>query len=147
MKDLEEEIEKGSQATDAQLISYQSSVTQGADKQKSIKTRHEILIDRLIKFDPSFHTFFNKNKEPALQFNELYEKFGLKLGNSTKIDEWIFAQKPRLKRITCGRNSNEESLPTHIRHCIHHKKHGTYTNSELRKAIKLLDELKSKLPK
>ncbi|PCJ22002.1 MAG: hypothetical protein COA96_14980 [SAR86 cluster bacterium] len=147
MKDLEEEVEKGSQAKDAQLISYQSAVTQGADKQKSIKTRHEILVDRLIKFDPSFHTFFNKNKEPILLFNELYEKFGIKLGNGAEIDKWIFTQKPHLKSFTCGRSKNKESLPTHIRHCIHHKRHGTYTIPELRKAIKLLDELKTKLPK
>lgn len=142
MKELNIEIGKGVKATDAQLINYQSAVTQGADKQKTISLRRSILLDRLIKFDPSFHKIIFPHVDPVVQFDDLYGEFENKLGNSTAVDVWIFSKKSRLKKYKCRKNKPSESLPTHIRHCIHHKGHGKFNSDELKRAIKILEELK-----
>lgn len=147
MKELDNELKKGSKATNAQLINYQSAVTQGADKQKSIHTRQEILKERLIKFDPSFHSYFNKHKDPVIKLNNLYDQFEIKLGKSSEVDNWIFSQKPRLKKIKCPSSKKPESLPTHVRHSFHHSKHGKFDVADIRSSIKILEDLIDKLPK
>jgi len=146
MKELNAEIGKGVNATDAQLINYQSAVTQGADKQKTIGLRRSILLDRLIKFDPSFHKIIFPHTDPADRLDDLYGKFEDKFGNSAAVDAWIFSKKPGLKKYKCRKNKPNESLPTHIRHCIHHKRHGKFSSNELKRAIKILEELKGLMP-
>ena len=146
MKELNAEVSKGVKAEDAQLINYQSAVTQGADKQKTINLRKSILLERLIKFDPNFHIIMYPKTDPVIKFNELYGKFENKFKNSANVDGWIFSQRPRLKKYNCRKNNSAESLPTHIRHCIHHKNHGKFSSQELKKAMKILEELKSKIP-
>lgn len=53
-EDLRNEVEKGSNATDTELIVYQSNVNQAADAKESIFKRHKILIKRLIQYDRSY---------------------------------------------------------------------------------------------
>jgi len=146
MKELNAEISKGVKATDAQLINYQSAVTQGADKQKTINLRRSILLDRLIKFDPNFHKIMFPQADPRIEFDNLYGAFEEKFGNLVAVDNWIFSKKPRLKKYNCRKNKPPESLPTHIRHCIHHKGHGKFSPDELKKARETLEELKKLIP-
>lgn len=49
---LATEVEKGPEATDAELLVYQSSVIQAADSKESIRKRHKILMKNLVKFHP-----------------------------------------------------------------------------------------------
>jgi len=146
MKELNAEIGKGVKATNAQLINYQSAVTQGADKQKTISLRRSILLDSLIKFDPSFHKIISPHTDPEAQFDDLYGKFENKFKNSVAVDVWIFSKKPGLKKYNCRKNKPSESLPTHIRHCIHHKKHGKFSSNELKRAMIILNKLKGLIP-
>jgi len=55
---LKNEVEKGVDAEDAELIIYQSRVNQAADSKDSIKDRHNILKKRLLTFDSKFNQFF-----------------------------------------------------------------------------------------
>jgi len=62
-RDLRSEVEKGSQATDSDLTAYQLAVSYGTADRESIEKRNEILIKKLILFDPSFAQYFLKNGE------------------------------------------------------------------------------------
>lgn len=147
MKQLDTEISKGVKAKDAQLINYQSAVTQGADKQKTINLRRSIILERLFEFNSDFYYIFNPDQDPKIKFDNLYGKFEIKFGNSVTVDKWIFSKKPRLKKYNCRAGKSTESLPTHIRHCIHHKSHGNFILSDLDRATKLLKELERSIPK
>ena len=54
-QDLKNEIEKGADAEDTELIIYQSKVNQAADSKDSIVKRHQILRRRLVSFDQYFN--------------------------------------------------------------------------------------------
>jgi len=57
-----------------------------------------------------------------------------------KLDEWLINNK-KLKVIKCANaRGKRETLIGHIRNCIHHHKHGTFTPKELIRANKLLEE-------
>ncbi len=58
--DLRTEVEKGQKATDTDLIEYQLAVSYATSDRESIEKRNEILIKKLILFDPSFAHYFLK---------------------------------------------------------------------------------------
>ena len=58
--DLRKEVEKGQKATDTDLIEYQLAVSYATSERESIEKRNEILIKKLILFDPSFAYYFLK---------------------------------------------------------------------------------------
>ena len=58
--DLRTEVEKGQKATDTDLIEYQLAVSYATSERESIEKRNEILIKKLILFDPSFAHYFLK---------------------------------------------------------------------------------------
>jgi len=58
--DLRTEVEKGQKATDADLIEYQLAVSYATSERESIEKRNEILIKKLILFDPSLAHYFLK---------------------------------------------------------------------------------------
>jgi hypothetical protein len=58
--DLRTEVEKGQKATDTDLIEYQLAVSYATSERESIEKRNEILIKKLILFDPSFAYYFLK---------------------------------------------------------------------------------------
>jgi hypothetical protein len=60
-KDLRAEVEKGQKATDTDLIEYQLAVSYATSERESIEKRNEVLIKKLILFDPSFaHSFLKE---------------------------------------------------------------------------------------
>jgi hypothetical protein len=63
IRDLQNEIQKGADAEDAELIVYQSKVNQAADSKDSILKRHQILKRRLIGYDEFFKKFLEISKE------------------------------------------------------------------------------------
>jgi hypothetical protein len=58
--DLRSEVEKGKLATDSALIAYQQAISYGTADRESIEKRNEILVNKLILFDPSYAQFFLK---------------------------------------------------------------------------------------
>ncbi len=74
---LQNEIEKGANASDAELIIFQSKVNQDADSKDSIQIRQNIIARRLVVFDEYYKDFL-KIKE----FDEEYSK--LKVLKDTK---------------------------------------------------------------
>lgn len=56
---LKNEVEKGADAEDAELIVYQSKVNQAADSKDSISKRHQILVKRLSMFNSEFRKYLN----------------------------------------------------------------------------------------
>jgi hypothetical protein len=61
---LRSEVEKGQKATDTDSIEYQLAVSYGTSERESIEKRNEILIKKLILFDPSFAYYFLR-EEPS----------------------------------------------------------------------------------
>lgn len=57
---LKTEIEKGQKATDQDLIKYQQAVSYGTADKESIETRKDILVKKLILFEPSLAPCFLK---------------------------------------------------------------------------------------
>lgn len=139
MQDLRKEIGKGVHAKDAQFINYQSAVIQGADNQKSIKLRRDILLKKLYDYDPFFYRVMHTQLSPEEKFGNLYDGAERHFGSTNNVDAWLLNEKPRIKMVNCGRG--DETLPTHIRHCIHHKRHGKYTEQQLRRMTALLLKL------
>lgn len=77
---------------------------------------------------------------PEAKFKGLYDLLETKFSsNYLEIDNWIKNSWNNVPLISCSRC--EETLPTHIRHCFHHKKHGTYLNKDLLLSIKELSKL------
>jgi len=72
--DLRSEVEKGKLATDNDLIAYQQAISYGTADRESIEKRNEILVKKLILFDPSYAQFFlktgstEKSVEKQIQF-------------------------------------------------------------------------------
>ena len=60
LKKLSLEVEKGPLAKDTELIIYQSAVNQAADSKESIQRRQDILMKRLVAFDPDFAQFIER---------------------------------------------------------------------------------------
>ena len=142
VKDLHGEFSKDPIERDSVLISYQSAVTQGADKIKSIAIRHKILLDRLA----AKNTFFQKllyPPSPTERLKSMYEAARKKVGarNPAAFEKWLMNNKG-LKRRTCKNDRGApETFVGHIRHSIHHPDHGTFSTESLSKATRVLEEL------
>ncbi|MFA5169370.1 MAG: DUF262 domain-containing protein [Candidatus Paceibacterota bacterium] len=85
-KDLKEEIEKGSEAIDAELMVYQSKINQAPDSKESISKRHEILKRRLSLYEPKFKKYLEL-KEKEEDFIELQNKENIKKSTDSIIKE------------------------------------------------------------
>jgi len=59
-RDLTAEVEKGQKATDKDLIEYQQAVNYGTADKESIERRRDILVKKLILFEPSLAPCFLK---------------------------------------------------------------------------------------
>ena len=59
---LQGEVEKGANATDAELIIFQSKVSQDADSRESIQTRNNILSRNLILYDNTFRKYLDTSE-------------------------------------------------------------------------------------
>ena len=81
---------------------------------------------------------------PESKFNSLYAKLELKFkGNFSKIDLFLTEEVQNIGMINCSRG--KETLPTHIRHSIHHVDHPQgYSRDQLSEAIKSLQKLRLK---
>jgi len=71
--DLRTEVEKGQEATDHDLIAYQQAINYGTADRESIEKRNEILIGKLILFDPSFAQCFLKEGSMEKSFENKIE--------------------------------------------------------------------------
>lgn len=81
---------------------------------------------------------------PETKFNSLYDKLELKFKSNFKnIDSFISLKIPDVRMANCPRG--QETLPTHIRHSIHHADHPQgYSRDWLIEATKILQELRLK---
>jgi hypothetical protein len=72
---LATEVEKGPEATDAELLVYQSSVIQAADSKESIRKRHRILMNNLVKFHPQLKEFveLEETEDVVIELEKLKE--------------------------------------------------------------------------
>lgn len=80
---------------------------------------------------------------PEMKFIELYNIFAEHIGNSFTVDQWLLqkdSNTPIVNCIECEKRKCK-TLPTHVRHCIHHKEHGTYTKRQLIKSKSILSKL------
>lgn len=77
---------------------------------------------------------------PENKFKELYDTLEAKFNsNYLEIDKYIKGVWVGVPVLQCDRN--EETRPTHIRHCFHHKKHGAYSSKELSNSIRELTKI------
>jgi len=136
---LQKEFEKPPDKRDPELLSYQSAVTQGADKIKSVKIRHNILLKRLAEKNQFFFRLIYPTITPEQEFNSLYEEIRIALGTNspTAFDSWLITKGERTK-YNCRSARNDETLIGHIRNCIHHKQHGHFSQPQLANAIRWL---------
>lgn len=136
---LQKEFEKPPDKRAPELLSYQSAVTQGADKIKSVKIRHNILLKRLAEKNQFFFRLIYPTITPEQEFNSLYEEIRIALGTNspTAFDSWLIAKGERTE-YNCRTARNDETLIGHIRNCIHHKQHGHFSQPQLANAIRWL---------
>jgi len=141
IKSLHGEFQKAPDKRDPALISYQSAVTQGADKIKSVNTRHDILLKKLALKNKFFHDLIHP-PSPKERFRILYEKARTvsKSKNSSVFEGWLMKNK-ELKQFKCANSRGAETFVGHIRHCLHHAQHGKFTSQNLTKGTKILEEI------
>lgn len=142
VKNLEKELQKKPENRDPSMLSYQSAVNQGADKIKSVNIRHNILLKKLSEKNKFFCELIFPQISPEDNFRKMYEKLEskTKITNTAKIDEWI-VKNFSLQIIKCPNSrGKKETIIGHIRHCIHHKKHGIFTIKDLTNANKILQQ-------
>jgi hypothetical protein len=146
IKELYKEFEKDPDKRDPELISYQSAVTQGADKIKSVKIRHAILLKRIGLKSKFFKELLHPKISPEDQFKNKYDEFASKKGFGTvgSFDSWLISTKKTKEYICAASRGKTETYVGHIRNCITHPGHGKYTLPSLSKGIKLLENLLKK---
>ena len=79
-RDLRAEVEKGQQATDSDLIAYQQAVSYGTADRESIEQRNDILVKKLILFDPSFAQYFLKDGSAEKSLEKQIQDLGDTVG-------------------------------------------------------------------
>lgn len=84
-QDLKNEIEKGADAEDTELIVYQSKVNQAADSKDSILKRHQILRRRLSSGESCFKSYLDLQEKDE-EFVELQKKNNIKELTDDSID-------------------------------------------------------------
>ncbi len=98
---LQAEVEKGANATDAELIIFQSKVSQDADSRESIQIRHNILSRSLILYDSSFRKYLD-----TTEFDDEFSK--LKIARDTKtIADGCFENMANLNKIYDSKNRED----------------------------------------
>lgn len=129
---LQDELRKPPDQRDAELISYQTAVTQSADKIKYVLQRHDILKKRLAAANQFFQALLYP-PSPQEEYRQLYETARIKVGvrSVSTFDKWLIANKG-LKPFSCRNARGEETLAGHIRNCLHHARHGKYSARQLR---------------
>lgn len=142
---VQNEFDKTPDKRDPELISYQSAVTQGADKMKSVKIRHDILLKRLAEKNRFFSSLIRPTLTLEEEFNSLYEETRIALGlrSPAAFDTWLIANSWK-QRHNCSRGRGDETIIGHIRHCIHHREHGHYSQPQLAAAIRFIKKNKPK---
>ena len=92
-------------------------MVQGADSSTSIRRRHEILLDDLVKFDKNAAIFLN-HETLEEEFRKIYtDKLRLYSGNHTTLNQKLIKLKcKKLKTVDRG----FEALPVYIRHSKEH---------------------------
>ena len=140
-KDLNKQINLGTKATDPKLVHYQNSVIQGADKQNALNARQDVLLQKLAEYGKDLYKLLNPQISLEEKFLKLYSKLESKLKTQDKINNWIISKHPKVPTTKCAiRNlSQNETLPVHIRNCIHHPQHGRFNNKQIVKSIEILD--------
>ncbi|OGY59144.1 MAG: hypothetical protein A3B23_00485 [Candidatus Colwellbacteria bacterium RIFCSPLOWO2_01_FULL_48_10] len=141
-KDLQKEFEKDPDDRDPALISYQSAVTQGADKIKYVNLRHEILLKKLAASSKFFQKLIYP-PSPEERFRFLYEQTRKKSksANSNEFEIFLIETKG-LSRFKCKNDRGKpETFVGHIRHCLHHVDHGKFNIRNLPRAMKILEDI------
>lgn len=141
VEEVKQEFEKKPEDRDAELLSYQSAVTQGADKIKSIMIRHKVLLKRLSQVNQFFSDLINP-PSPRDKFRDAYVNLQKKVGISSVsgLDEWLITNQG-IKNISCPKvhGNKQETIAGHVRNCIGHAEHGTFTPKELDEAMKIVE--------
>ena len=98
---LQSEVEKGANATDAELIIFQSKVSQDADSRESIQIRNNILSRSLVLYDGSFRNY--------LDTSEIDDEFTqLKIAMDTKtIADKCFENMANLNKAYDSKNGED----------------------------------------
>lgn len=130
-----------SKAQNPVLKDFQISVLQSADSSSSIKKRHKILIDALVKFDKNAASLLNY-KTLEDEFRSIY-KMKLKIfsGKHYKLDQKLVSLGCRKQKLT---NGKMESLPVYIRHSNEHPKKERsykYNQGDLKYSISFLKKI------
>jgi hypothetical protein len=145
VKDVQKEFEKRPEERDPAILSYQSAVTQGADKIKSINIRHNILLEKLAAKNKFFYSIIHPTS-PLDKFIKIYNlaRIKLKLRNPERFDEWLIKNKG-LPDIKCpASRGKKETFIGHVRHCFSHPEHGAFTLRDIQKGSKILNEILKK---
>lgn len=144
-RELNKQIILGTEATDTKFIHYQNSVIQGADKQKAIKNRQDVLAQKLLEYSKDLYKLLNPQTSLEDKFSDMFDKIEKKHKKQEAINNWVISQNAKVPYATnCNAHSNltqKETLPVHIRNCIHHKTHGTFTSAQVEKSIKVLEPM------
>jgi hypothetical protein len=142
VKDIQREFDKKPENRDPAILSYQTAVTQGADKIKSINIRHGVLLKKLEAKNKFFYGLLHP-ASPQDKFMKMYNDARKKLRINTvgRFDAWLISNKS-LPNIGCPKaRAGTETFIGHIRNCIHYSEHGTVPVKDLDRAIKILKEI------
>ncbi|OGN21394.1 MAG: hypothetical protein A2915_00985 [Candidatus Yanofskybacteria bacterium RIFCSPLOWO2_01_FULL_41_34] len=143
VKNIQKELTKKPEDRDSSLLSYQSAVTQGADKIKSVNIRHDVLLKKIAEKNKFFYKLLYPPISPEDNFKQMYEKIRTKqrITSIAGFDQWLIGAH-KLKSIKCPKaRGKKETVVGHIRNCIHHRDHGTFTPKKLTMANKLLERI------
>lgn len=78
---------------------------------------------------------------PGNEFLKLYNNNLSRFsGNFSNFDLYLLRKFPSVRRFQC-RKGQMETVLTHIRHCIHHPEHGSFSPQELKSSIRYLKQL------
>ncbi len=78
---LRSEVEKGKLATDGDLIAYQQAINYGTADRESIEKRNEILVKKLILFDPSYAQCFLKTGSMEKSIEKQIQSLATRVGD------------------------------------------------------------------
>lgn len=143
VKDIQKELSKKPEDRDSSLLSYQSAVTQGADKIKSVNIRHNILLKKIAEKNKFFYDLLYPLISPRDDFEKMYNKarIALKIKTVSAFDDWLI-KNLGLKDIKCPKaRGKKETIVGHIRNCIHYREHGSFVPKNLVMANKLLTKI------
>lgn len=146
VNDLQKELIKKPEDRDSSLLSYQSAVTQGADKIKSVNIRHNILLKKIAGKNKFFYKLLYPPISPRDDFEKMYNRarMVLKIKTVAAFDDWLI-KNAGLKDIRCSKaRGKKETMVGHIRNCIHYKEHGSVVPKNLVAANKLLTKILKK---